>query len=153
MACMFIRRLWERKRVLFLALCGIFCAVSFGRYLWIVIGPDSWGPQFMCAESIYDFGEIPKNQSVYHEYIINNTGRKLLHILKVTPGCGACLKADIYPKVIAPGDNAVLKVVLDLSNLTKGKVAKKLLVKTDDPNFPEVIFYVTGTVTEGDKNK
>jgi hypothetical protein len=148
-----IKQIFLQKRLLFKIMCAVFCSMAVGRYFWLSFGPDSWEPRFACSESIYNFGEVPKSRSVEHSFIVSNTGRKPLHIVKVTPSCGACLSITITKNEIAPNESSVIKAVLDVSKLDKGKVAKSMLVETDDPNFHDVILYVAGTIIEHEIEK
>ncbi len=135
-----------RKRFLVIAFSGLFCLLAGGRYVWLTLGPGSWGPRFACAESCFDCGEVSADQGVEHEFVISNTGRQPFLILKAMPGCGACLTVNVSKNEVTPGDTSILKIVLDVSKLGKGPFVKKLLVMTDDPNLPRVILFVRGTV-------
>ena len=85
------------------------------------------------------------NQLVKHEFVIENTGRESLHVLRVVPGCGGCLKLRLSQEELVPGGKSVLMVILDTSKVDKGDFKKSLLLQTDDPRLPKVILYVQGT--------
>jgi hypothetical protein len=140
-----LRRAGSKKRLLAVTLSGLLCLLAVGRCGWLIIGPGSWGPRFACAEPYFDCGGVPTGKAVEHEYTLENTGRKPLHILQAVPGCGACLTVNVSKTEIAPGGTAVLRVVLDSATLEKGNFTKAVLVKTDDPNLPTVILYIHGT--------
>jgi len=126
-------------------LAGLFCLWAGGRYVWLIAGPGSWGPRFACAEPSFDCGEVSTEGALQHEFVISNTGRRPLHILKVVPGCGSCLTVELSKEEIVPGDTSLLKVVLHAAGLKKGAFEKSLLLKTDDPNLPQVVLSVRGT--------
>ena len=136
----------SRSRSLAVIPSVLFCLVAGGRYLWLAVGPGSWGPRFTCAESYFDCGEVSTGRAIEHEFVIWNTGRKPLHVLEARPACGACLIVNVSAKEIAPGDTATLKVILITARLEKGSFRKALLLKIDDPHLPQVILYVHGTV-------
>ncbi len=139
----------RNRRFVILAIPVLFCALAVGRYVWLAIGPNSWGPRFTCTESYLDCGEIPSSEVVEHEFVIGNTGRQPLHILKAVPGCCDCLSVDLERNEIMPGGTSVLKVTLDVGSLEQGEFVKKVLVTTDDPGLSHVVLYVKGTVTTG----
>jgi len=127
-------------------LSGLFCLFAIGRYTWLTFGPGSWGPRFACSEPYFDCGTVSGTHVVEHQFILRNTGRQLLHIIEVKPGCGACLSPSLANREIAPGGISVLKVKLDVSRLDLGRFQKSLLIKTDDPSLPRVVLFVRGTV-------
>ncbi len=126
-------------------ICGLFCLVTVARYLWISFGSGSWGPRFVCVEPTFDFGEVETGGAIQHEFMIRNTGRQPLHILRATAGCGSCLTAKVIADQIRPGGMGIVRVVLDTSKLDRGPVKKTVLLGTDDPQLKKVVLYVTGT--------
>jgi hypothetical protein len=48
--------------------------------------------------------------------------------------------------VIAPGDTALLKVVLKTDGFKSGAFKKSLLLKTSDPRSPDIVLFVMGTI-------
>lgn len=138
--------LWARRRLLFVAISGLFFLVAGGRYVWLTAGPGAWGPRLACAEAYHDYGEVDATRAVEHDFVISNTGRKPLRILKAVPGCSACLDVKASSESILPGATATLRVSVQVLKLEKGRFTKKVLVFTNDPNRPRVILHVQGTV-------
>jgi hypothetical protein len=134
----------KRQSLVVLA-AGVFCLLAAGRCLWLAVGPSSWGPRFACTEPYFDCGKVAAHRTIEHDFIVKNSGREPLHILKAVPGCGGCLTVNVSEKEIVPGGCAVVKVVLDVTKVRKGEFKKALLLKTDDPYLPRVILYLQGT--------
>jgi hypothetical protein len=136
----------SRKRVLIYLVSGLFFAIAAGRYLWLTVGPASWGPRFACVNAGFDCGEVSAGRVIEHEFVIGNTGRQPLRILKAVPGCGLCLTVRVSKVEVAPGDTTLLKVVLKTEKLSKGAFRKTILLRTDDPYLPKVVLCVYGVV-------
>jgi Protein of unknown function (DUF1573) len=135
------------KRVQILALLGVavFCATATTRFFWLSFGPRSWGPRFACAESTFDFGDLPSKGTVEHCFRISNTGRKVLHILNVTPSCDRCLNVTLSRTDISSGDSVFVWVVVDVERISNhGEVMKAVLLETDDPELKEVVLHIHG---------
>ena len=138
------RPLWSRRLSLITLLSSLFCLLAAGHYGWVVAGPDSWGPRFACTELQFDCDEVPLDRKqIEHEFVIRNIGWQPLHIT-AKPGCGSCSTVKLSRNEIAPDDTAVLKVTLDFSQVKKGDFTKKVLVNTDDPALPRVVFSIKG---------
>ncbi len=73
--------------------------------------------------------------------MIRNTGRQPLHVLKITPGCGGCLRVEMSEKEIGAGEEGVLNVALDMENLPRGPFVKQVVIETDDPRVPKVVLF------------
>ena len=135
----------RRARFLIVMASAIFCVLCVSRFVWLSAGPGSWGPRFVCVNPTFDFGESKMVGVLVHSFIIQNTGRKPLHILKARVGCGACLSAEVPRAEIDPGGTGTLKVVLNMSKVEQGPFKKEVLLETDDPQLKKVLFVVKGT--------
>jgi len=100
-----IRAVWTGRRLVMLALSGLFFLVAVERYVWLTVGPASWGPRFACAASSFDCGEILEGTIVKHEFTIHNTGRQTLHILQAVPDCAKCLAVSLLLRLILTDRN------------------------------------------------
>lgn len=127
-----------------LAAAVVFCVFSVSRYIWIWYGPGSWGPRFACSDSCFDFRTVARNQSVRHQFVIGNTGRQLLQITDVVPGCGGCVSLKLPRTALGSGETCPLDVLLDTKQLKAGPFVRPILVKTNDPNSRAVLLYIQG---------
>lgn len=138
--------LWLRRRSLAVFFSGLFCLLVVCHYCWVTIGPDSgvWGPRFVCEELEYNCGEVPGKEKVEHDFVISNSGWQALHV-KAVASCASCCALKLSNEEIARGESATLNVVFDSSKVEKGPFKKQVLVKTDDPYSPDVVFLIQGT--------
>jgi hypothetical protein len=83
---------------------------------------------------------------IEHAFLIRNTGRQPMHILRTVASCGLCLTVKAPTTEIAPGGTGVVTVALNAAKLDKGAFTKALLLKTDDPHHQNVVLYVCGAV-------
>ncbi len=129
-------------------LSGTFCTLAFAHYGWVVAAPALSvfrEPRLACAETQFDCGEVPLDRKlVEHDFVIRNTGWQPLH-LTAKPACGSCSTVKLSKDDIAPGDTSVLTVTLHLRQMKKGKFNKHVLLNTDAPRSPQVVFAIRGT--------
>jgi hypothetical protein len=91
-------------------------------------------------ESVFDFGEISKDEAASHEFVIHNEGDAPLVISEVKTSCG-CTASDFSKKAIAPGESGF---VLATYNAAKeGTFNKSLKVMS---NGGEHTLFVKGLV-------
>ena len=91
----------------------------------------------------YNFGEILEDHEVEHEFTVKNIGSADLNIMNVRVDCGCT--AVRYDATIRPGGEGKVKMKVSLKNYV-GKVDKKATVQSNDPQTPEVIVRMIGTV-------
>ncbi|EIM71942.1 hypothetical protein A3SI_20187 [Nitritalea halalkaliphila LW7] len=60
---------------------------------------------------LHDFGQIPQNKEVVHEFSIENTSSKKIRIVEVSTACG-CTAVD-FPKELAAGEMGKIKIRYD----------------------------------------
>ncbi len=82
--------------------------------------------------SLHDFGKIIQGDTVSHVFTVTNSGNKDLIIDRIEPECG-CTIAELSSNVIAPGQSAQIRAVLNSKTLT-GKIAKSVIVRGN--SFP-----------------
>jgi thiol-disulfide isomerase/thioredoxin len=90
----------------------------------------------------HDFGTTWIGEKLSHTFTITNTGKSVLDITKVKPGCG-CTVAGTYPKTLAPGDSGKFPFTLDSKKL-RGKYTKQITISSTDPNKPNLQVSLTG---------
>lgn len=89
-----------------------------------------------------DFGQVFERAKYEYAFVVRNRGNADLVIEDVRPGCG-CTVAK-FDKVIAPGGEGKIELVLDGSQVT-GEFAKTAQVRTNDPDHPEMTLTIAGT--------
>jgi hypothetical protein len=85
-------------------------------------------------EDMWDFGSIPLNSVVAHDFPIKNVGADTLVITEVKPICG-CTTAPLESDRIAPGEETNLHVQLNTKKLN-GLVRKFINITCSDPVSP-----------------
>jgi len=85
-------------------------------------------------EDMWDFGSIPLDAIVAHDFTIKNTGTDTLVITEVKPICG-CTTAPLESDKIAPGESTELHVQLNTKRLN-GLVRKFINITCSDPISP-----------------
>lgn len=89
-----------------------------------------------------DFGEVFERAKYEYSFVVRNRGKADLVIEDVKPACG-CTVAQ-FDKVIAPGSEGKIELVLD-GERVHGEFAKTAIVKTNDPEHPELTLTIAGT--------
>ncbi len=93
---------------------------------------------------LFDFGRIPDNKPVTHEFLLKNEGKNDLHVTSRTNSCG-CTKSELDKETIPPGDAARVKVSFDPSGY-RGRVSEFVYIETDDPDTPTYRFTIEADV-------
>ena len=70
-----------------------------------VMATDS--PRIEFASTVHDFGKIKLGDVVKHSFVFTNTGKALLEISDVRPGCG-CTTAGTWDKKVEPGKTGII---------------------------------------------
>lgn len=107
------------------------------------------GPaQIAFDETVYNFGARNYGtDALTHDFTFVNKGSLPLVIQKTFTTCG-CLKVD-YPKEPVPsGEEGVIHVTLDTSDVPKGYLKRTITVYSNATNLPEVRLCLTGRITE-----
>ena len=103
------------------------------------------GPAIEVPERKYDAGTVPKDQIVFHEFLIRNQGPGELSILEVGTGCG-CAKAD-YDRKISPGQEGRIGLTIEISEVDEnGGFNQRAVVKTNAANLKLFMLEIIGTV-------
>jgi hypothetical protein len=135
------------RQLMVVLLSSVFCLLAVGYYGWAIAGPELsalWGPRFACAKLQFECGEVPaERKQIEHDFVIRNAGWQPMHIT-AKPGCRSCSTAKLSKEEIAPGDTSVLTVTLNVTQVEKGEFKKNVLVNTDDPRSPRIVFSIRG---------
>ncbi len=100
-------------------------------------------PLIEVKELEYNFGKIMEGNEIEHEFTVRNAGTAELTIEDVRVDCG-CTAVSFDPKIPPKGEGK-LKMKVKLKNYA-GKVEKKATIRSNDPQTPELVVGVQGTV-------
>jgi len=64
------------------------------------------------SETVRDFGSVPRGAQLYHRFVWTNTERVRREVTELRSTC-ACLTATPVPRVVEPGQQGVIEVVMD----------------------------------------
>ena len=84
-------------------------------------------------------------RTVSKQFSIRNFGSADLTVERVSTTCG-CTAALLDNKVVKPGGSATLRVTFETRNYS-GKVARSVLIKSNDPQRPTLELKLEATVT------
>ncbi|MCA9799976.1 MAG: DUF1573 domain-containing protein [Cyanobacteria bacterium HKST-UBA04] len=101
-------------------------------------------PQIHTDSQIYDMGTILEGVEVPYTLTIQNLGGEPLVINHVDTSCG-CTLLNLKDKVIAPGKQGELGVVMDTS-LKQGPVRKTIIIESNDPKTPKLSIVLSALV-------
>lgn len=100
-------------------------------------------PRIEFSSSKHDFGTVIGGEPISHEFILVNRGDEPVEISKIKNCCG--VSSSITPMEIAPGSNAVCKVVFTTRN-RYGKQDKQILIASNDRKHPYYELKMVGTL-------
>lgn len=100
-------------------------------------------PKAVLEETTFNGGDIPKGETVEHDFIVKNAGNAELLITSVKPACG-CTVSD-FDKVVAPGKTGKIKLKVDTARF-KGPISKSATVTTNDPEQPSIRLVMNANV-------
>jgi Protein of unknown function (DUF1573) len=92
----------------------------------------------------FDFGSVPGNSKVEHEFILTNKGKSDLYLRKVSASCG-CTVVQPSKTVIPPGDSTLIKVTYNTQGHS-GADKKAITVITNDPRKSKSILWIKALV-------
>ena len=105
---------------------------------------ETSGPRIEFATQVFDFGKVSAGELVRHDFVFTNTGRALLEITDVRPGCG-CTTAGTWDRRVKPGQTGVIPLQFNSANFD-GKVTKSATVTCNDRGKSNLVLQITGTV-------
>jgi Protein of unknown function (DUF1573) len=89
------------------------------------------GPRISAEPLVFDFGKVLSQKTLHKDFVIRNVGTEDLDIERVSTTCG-CTVAEEPPKVVKPGQSAILKIKFETRTYS-GRVERKILVQSNDP--------------------
>ncbi len=102
-------------------------------------GKDLEVPGIKIFPEMVDFGKVIQGEEKELTFRIKNTGKAILEIKRLTPGCD-CMEASIEKNKILAGETVNIKVILDTWDYL-GDIEKDIIVFSNDPkeSFRKVI--------------
>jgi uncharacterized protein DUF1573 len=102
-------------------------------------------PRIAVEPAGFDFGRVVAQRTLHRQFSVRNFGSADLDIERVTTTCG-CTAALLDHKVVKPGGSAALRVSFETRTYS-GKVARSVLIKSNDPARPTLELKLEATVT------
>ncbi len=96
-------------------------------------------------DSVQDFGTVMMGEKVKITFRCKNTGKKLLYLSDVRPGCG-CTVADYTKEPISPGKQGNVVAEFDSKKSHPGKVRKTIFVHTNTKNITPRYLIFSGEI-------
>jgi len=135
-----------KKSILFLGIlvCSatVFTSLSARPVYPVVTGWSN--AAFSWAQTVFDFGSIPKNVPVTHTFKFTNNGKDPLIISSVQASCG-CTVTDYSKDPILPGGSGYVKATYDAAKIG---VFNKTVTVNANTDGDAVQLTVKGTVVE-----
>ena len=103
-------------------------------------------PVIEVSESLFDFGDIQKNEKVTHVFTIKNTGKSDLNLRKVSSSCG-CTTTQPDKNVIPANESATITVTFD-SRGRNGRQNQSITVLSNDPKKSNFALRITANIIE-----
>lgn len=107
-------------------------------------GGKSSSPHAILATPVYDFGYAGPEQDISHAFEIKNTGGLPLKIEHVHTECG-CTVTSVPQNEIPSGNHDEVGIECETMR-SEGDMEKHATVYTNDPENPEMVLTVKGTV-------
>jgi len=92
----------------------------------------------------FDFGSVPADTKVEHDFILTNKGKSDLYVRKVNASCG-CTAVQPSKTVISPGESTVIKVLFNTQGRS-GADKKAITVITNDPRNSKTVLWIKAFV-------
>jgi hypothetical protein len=122
--------------------------IAFGSVSLLCAGEPPKGPRIAAEPLVFDFGKVLSQKTLHKDFIIKNFGTEDLDIERVSTTCG-CTVAEEPPKVVKPGQSAVLKIKFETRSYS-GRVERKILVQSNDPVKNPLELRIQATVVAGE---
>lgn len=138
--------------------CGFVIAFCFfagtgGTAAYRYLGKSLFSrPQIVCDDHVFDLGRVAGESEFRCRFHVGNRGTRPLLIEDVRVGCGSCLEVVDFPtEPVAPGDLGIVEVAFSTKNLN-GKVTRRLLVRSNDPQRPSLVLQVVANIGNDGSN-
>lgn len=106
--------------------------------------PQTPEPRATVEQPVFDFGQVRSGDEVRHVFPIRNTGGQPLTLEPGRRECGCTVTAS-PGGTIAAGDAGWVEVAFDTEGVG-GERVRTVVVDTNDPEQPELVLTVRGTV-------
>jgi hypothetical protein len=106
------------------------------------------GPRIAAEPTVFDFGKVLTQKTLHKDFVLRNFGTEDLDIERVSTTCG-CTVAEEPPKLIKPGQSAVLKIKFETRTYS-GRVERKILIQSNDPVKNPLELKIQATVVAGE---
>ena len=108
-------------------------------------------PRIRVDPKSFDFGSALPGKTLRKEFTIRNFGDAALLIESVSTTCG-CTAALPEERRVEPGGSTPLRVTFETRRFS-GKVERRVIVRSNDPETPLLEVRVSATVGEGTAQK
>jgi len=104
---------------------------------WAFVSPvstsaeDKSAAKLVVSPEAHDFGNVPQDQRLVHEFSVVNEGTQDLTIGRISTSCG-CAAAVAVKTSLAPGEATTLTVTLETRKY-RGTVQRSISVASNDP--------------------
>lgn len=103
-------------------------------------------------KTTHDFGTLKEEQGkAVAKFVFTNTGKSDLKIVKVKTSCG-CTASDYSKNPIKPGEKGFVSATYFTAH-RPGPFRKSITVTVNDPDHPNSVLFIKGTVTPKAKSK
>lgn len=102
--------------------------------------------QIQFEKTYLDLGNVIQHDVVPVQFVFANKGNSTLLVTDVEPSCG-CTVVDLIRGRYNPGQSDTLKITFDAEDKF-GIIRKEILVKTNDPDKPEIQLVLEANVIE-----
>ena len=143
----------RRKRISFLinsvALSLFFILITMAQFLpqYTITATASSGPSIHFLEDSWDFGDITPDELPTHIFKFENRGDEVLIIKGIKVSCKPCIDPVISTKELNPGEEGELKITVNSLDMI-GQFSKRIYVKSNDPDHPQIVITVSGFIKE-----
>ena len=96
---------------------------------------DAWADGFF-EELSYDFGAVPRGQTLTHPFRVVNKTDQTVQIGQVRVSCGMCAAARVLQTTLAPGQETVVLAQMNTNRFTSVK-SITIYVQFNQPKFEE----------------
>jgi hypothetical protein len=114
-------------------------------------GDSPPAPRIRVEPESFDFGNALPGRTLRKEFTIRNFGDAALELESVSTTCG-CTAALAGTKRIEPGRSTPLRVTFQTRRFS-GKIERRVLVRSNDPETPLLEVRLSATVAEGTAKK
>jgi hypothetical protein len=94
--------------------------------------------------TVYNFGHVGIDYTVYLEYELWNTGTRAVHIISAVPSCD-CSYTTVKDSLIQPGDTGYVLLSYNTRNFY-ASTSQSFTITTDDPLEPQFKVYYQSIV-------